>query len=82
VTTDIGGNREILTNEENALLVPFGDSESFVAAVNRVLNDPVLGERLSGMASTNLEHFAWNRLIDETMQILANVTRFNGHPTA
>ena len=82
VTTDIGGNREILTNEENALLVPFGDAESFVAAVNRVLNDPVLGERLSGMASTNLAHFAWDRLVDETMQILANVTRFNGHPTA
>ena len=78
----IMSNHAILTNEENALLVPFGDSESFVAAVNRVLNDPVLGERLSGMASTNLAHFAWDRLVDETMQILANVTRFNGHPTA
>ena len=82
VTTDIGGNREILTNEENALLVPFGDSESFVAAVNRVLNDPALGERLSGIASTNLSHFAWDRLVDETMQILLNVTRCNGHPKA
>ena len=75
VTTDIGGNREILTNEENALLVPLGDSDSFVVAVNRVLNDSALSERLSRMASSNLSHFAWDRLVDETMEILANVTR-------
>jgi glycosyltransferase involved in cell wall biosynthesis len=70
VTTDIGGNREILKNEETALLVPVGDPESFVAAVNRLLNSPELRQNLAQAATRGLEHYIWDRLVDETMEII------------
>ena len=74
VTTDIGGNREILTNEDNALLTPLGDRQAFIAAVNRLLTDRELAERLARAGSNGLDHFAWDRLVDETMAILTEVT--------
>ncbi len=70
VTTDIGGNREILRHGHSALLVPFGDDDAFVQAVNRVLNDPAYGARLAGAAKTGLEHFRWDRLVDQTLDVL------------
>ena len=75
VTTDIGGNREILKNEETALLVPVGDPESFVAAVNRLLNSPELRQHLAQAATRGLEHFIWDRLVDETMEIIDKLTK-------
>ena len=75
VTTDIGGNREMLINDETALLVPVGDPESFVAAVNRLLENSELGQRLAHAAAHGLEHFVWDRLIDETMEILDELTK-------
>ena len=74
VTTDIGGNREILAHEHNALLTPLGDQEAFVAAVNRLLTDRELAERLARAGSEGLAHFAWDRLVDETMTILSDLT--------
>ena len=74
VTTDIGGNREILKHEHNALLTPLGDHRAFVAAVNRLLTDGELAERLARAGSEGLDHFAWDRLVDETMEILSEVT--------
>ncbi len=73
VTTDIGGNREILHHEHSALLVPFGDEDAFVGAVNRLLNDPAYGEQLARAAKSGLEHFHWNRLVDETLVLLQDV---------
>ena len=73
VTTDIGGNREILHHEHSALLVPFGDEDAFASAVNRLLNDPAYGEQLARAAKSGLEHFHWDRLVDETLVLLQDV---------
>ncbi len=79
VTTDIGGNREILRHEHNALLTPLGDQEGFVEAVNRLLTDRQLAERLVRAGSEGLDHFSWDRLVDETMGILSEVTNSPAH---
>ena len=70
VTTDVGGNREILRHEHSAVLVPFGDEDAFVHAVNDLLADPAHGARLARAARTGLEHFRWDRLVDETLEVL------------
>lgn len=46
VATDVRGLRELLTNEQNALLVP-EDPHALAAALRRVLDDPALGARLA-----------------------------------
>ncbi len=78
VTTDIGGNREVLTHGRNALLTPFGDRAAFVEAVNRLLTDRGLAARLAQAGAEGLDHFAWERLVDETMTLLAEVTGRGG----
>lgn len=46
VSTDTGGQRDFLKEEENAILVSTGDVPQLVAGVKRLLRDPVLRERM------------------------------------
>jgi glycosyltransferase involved in cell wall biosynthesis len=45
VVTDVGGNREIVSDGSTGYLVPPGDTHKFADAVIRVLRDPSLGQR-------------------------------------
>ena len=74
VTTDVGGNREVLQHARNALLAPYGDRDAFIAAVNRVLDDPDLARRLAAAGGRDLEEFRWERLVRETLDLLHEVT--------
>jgi len=47
VATAVGGIPEIVTNERSALLVQPGDAESMSAAMNRLLTEPELADRLT-----------------------------------
>ena len=70
VTTDVGGNLEILESDENALLVPYGDHPAMTAAVNRILTDSTLAARLGDAARDGLDHYTWARQVDETLDLL------------
>jgi glycosyltransferase involved in cell wall biosynthesis len=47
VTADTPATRELLRNEESALLVPPGDPEALAAALQRLAGDPALADSLS-----------------------------------
>jgi len=47
VTTDVGGIPHLLRHGKSALLVPDGDVEEMARAVDRLLRDPKLAQRLS-----------------------------------
>jgi glycosyltransferase involved in cell wall biosynthesis len=47
VATAVGGMREVLSDGENALLVPHGDPSRLAAAIERILSDDALATRLS-----------------------------------
>ena len=44
--------------------------DAFVHAVNRLLADPAYAARLARAAQTGLEHFRWDRLVDQTLDVL------------
>lgn len=50
VATNIGGNPESLRNEQDALLVPSKDSKALADALERVLTEPKLREKLAASA--------------------------------
>jgi len=50
VATAVGGMREVLTDEETALLVPHGEPAKLARAIERILTDDDLALRLSAGA--------------------------------
>ena len=53
VATDCppGGPRMVITDGENGLLVPVGDENALAAAINRLIEDPQLADRLGRNAA-------------------------------
>lgn len=59
VSTNVGGIPYLLTNEHDALLVPPDDPNAMATAVERLLTEPGLAERISRNALTKVENFDW-----------------------
>ena len=76
ITADTPAARELLVDEESALLVPPGDAEALAAAVRRLAADPTLAQRLAegGLqayrthASERVLGERWRSLIERLVQ--------------
>jgi glycosyltransferase involved in cell wall biosynthesis len=69
VATAVGGNVQLLQNEQNALLIPAGDPQLLAQVVRRLLDDPPLALRLAQAA---------RRRVEERYSRQAMVRRFEG----
>jgi glycosyltransferase involved in cell wall biosynthesis len=66
VATDAGGTREIITHGRTGELVPIGDEDSVVAALDRLSRDPRERARLGDAARLDvLERFGTDRMVAE-----------------
>ena len=52
-----GGQAEIIVHEENGLLVPSGSVSALAEAMQRLIDDPTLRERLGDVAARDAERF-------------------------
>lgn len=60
IATNLNGIPEVITNQENGLLVPPRDSDGIASAVNLLLKDPNLGRSLGRAArSLMVDRFDW-----------------------
>ncbi len=59
VTTNVGGIPHLVTNEENGLMVPPKDVDQFYNAIERLLKDEKLANKLSKGGRKTAESFAW-----------------------
>lgn len=75
VATAVRGNRELLTDGVDCLLVPDDDAEALAGALTAVLSDRSLAERLAAagrrLAATHTE----DRMVEEFMALYASLTR-------
>ncbi len=60
VSTNVGGVPYIVEHETSALLVPPGDAEAMAAAVNRLLAQPALAERLRQAGLREVQRYTWS----------------------
>ncbi|MDB5266103.1 MAG: N-acetyllactosaminide 3-alpha-galactosyltransferase [Parcubacteria group bacterium] len=67
VASDAGGNPELITNEQNGLLVPTGDTQALTQALVRALQGPKFS------ASPVVERFALPTMLKETSAILSRI---------
>jgi len=70
IAADAGAVSELVRNEENGLLVSFGDTESLAAAVLRLAGDAELRTRL-GSAGWKLVHsrYTWSLVFDRVQDV-------------
>ncbi len=74
VTTHVGGIPEIATDGESACFVPPDDVDALVAALERVLDDAALRERLAeGARRAAIERCSIERMLDRMEALLGEV---------
>lgn len=70
VTTNIGGNPEIIKNGENGILVTPNDKQALIKNILAVYKDEDLKKALVENAKKTLEKFNYEKMIKETLDIL------------
>jgi glycosyltransferase involved in cell wall biosynthesis len=70
ICSDLPVLREVIECGRNGLLVPPDDSDGWAIALQRLLGDPVLRERLGSTARTDfLAHYTWQRRAQRVLGI-------------
>ncbi len=75
VSTDAGGMRDLVDDGKNALLVGRDDAAAMAAAVEHVLGDHALAERLSSQARREAEARDWSRVLPRWEKLLLDNAR-------
>ncbi|HEX8947026.1 MAG TPA: glycosyltransferase family 4 protein [Candidatus Paceibacterota bacterium] len=78
IATRVGGNPEVLTDGEEGLLIPAGDTAALTAALARVLADELLRARLSARAQASVERFSLATMLAETARVFSEEVRLKG----
>lgn len=73
VSTNVGGMPYLVEHEQDGLLVPPGDAPAMAAAVQRILNEPGLAERLSVNARKKAERFDWSHIMPMWEEMLGRL---------
>jgi glycosyltransferase involved in cell wall biosynthesis len=73
VTTRVGGIPYLLDHERDALLVPPNDPAAMAEAIQRILGEPGLSERLSKQARTKVEDFDWSAILPQWETLIRTV---------
>jgi glycosyltransferase involved in cell wall biosynthesis len=69
VATAVRGIRELLTDSENALLVPPGDPEALASAIRRLLADRSLAEALAGNGRRLSEQYGEGQMVASFLEL-------------
>ena len=73
ITTNAGGNKEIVENEKNALVVEYNNKEAWREAIIMLLKNPKLQETISKGAKETAKKFLDIDMIDKTIKILEDI---------
>lgn len=69
VTTDAPGPMEIVHPDRDGLVIPCRDSGAIETAVERLLNDRALLDRLRHQAHATAQRYAWQRIAQATLAL-------------
>jgi len=70
VCSDIGAVEDFAFDGRTALLAPVRDGPAFAAAIERLIEDPQLRERLAAAALEHVARFDWDRSADSFLEML------------
>jgi D-inositol-3-phosphate glycosyltransferase len=74
IASDVGGFQFTVIPEETGLLVPVKDDAAFAAAIDRILTEPGLGDRLGRAARTRVEqYFSWDGVASQLSNLYSRL---------
>jgi len=73
ITTKAGGNPETIKDKETGLLIDYRDKVQWIDAINKILDNPELSEKLVNNAKEDLKRFNWDNLVQETIKIFEEI---------
>ena len=73
VASAVGGNPEVIEDGTNGLLVPLDDAAAIVGAIERLLADDALRERLTRRAAQDVRGYRWDTLVERTATALESI---------
>ncbi|MDO8523145.1 MAG: glycosyltransferase family 4 protein [bacterium] len=73
VTTNVGGNPELIKNEESGFLVGFNDKNALKSTILEILDNPAIAQKLAQNAKKKAEEFSKERMINETIKLMQNL---------
>ena len=74
ITTTAGGNRELIVQGQNGLMVRYNDEFNLLEAIKAVWKQPELQEKLAANARHTVAAFSAERMYDQTRALLDEVT--------
>jgi glycosyltransferase involved in cell wall biosynthesis len=72
IASDKGGNPEVVRHNENGLLVTYVNQEALIETICAAFSGETRA-RLAAHTSTGLERFAWQTLVNTTIQLLESL---------
>jgi glycosyltransferase involved in cell wall biosynthesis len=78
VSTPVGGITELVHSGENGLLVPVGDVHGFAEAIERLIDDKVLRDRLCAAAKETVKRFTWDASAKKTIELYNGIISARG----
>jgi glycosyltransferase involved in cell wall biosynthesis len=73
IITSKGGNKEIVENGVNGLMVEYNDKEEWKKAILKLHNNEDFKNKLVVSAKEKIKQFNWNKLIRETSEVLESL---------
>jgi glycosyltransferase involved in cell wall biosynthesis len=73
VTTNVGGNPELIENGKTGLLTEYNNEKELEKAIIRLLDDKDYGNRLAGEAKKKVQEFSEERMMEETANMLKTI---------
>lgn len=69
ITTDFGGNLELIEDGKNGFLVKYNDKTALAEKISKVLSDDALAQKLSENAQKKAQEFSLERMIQKTINL-------------
>lgn len=73
ITTDVGGNPEVIENGKQGILVKYNDPENLLAAAVKILSDKNFAATMIDKAKEKLLDFRWKKTVEQTAEILKKI---------
>jgi len=71
ITTNVGGNPEVIKNYENGYLVDYNDKLELESSILKIYNDKEIRQEFIKNGLKSLDKFNFEKMIDDTVEVLS-----------